>query len=62
MNNMTYLDLLQALNNLTDEQLNCMVTVELGITDECYGADLRICDSEHGVLDENHPVIYAEDA
>ena len=62
MNNMTYWDLLRALSKLTDEQLECTVTVELGITDECYAAKLRVCDSEHGVLDVNHPVIYAEDA
>lgn len=59
---MKYSELLQHLNNLTPEQLQCDVTVQLAadcVGDECYPAELKICDYDHGVLDENHPVIFA---
>lgn len=59
---MTYGELREVLHNLTEEQLGCDVTVELGITDEFYVAELRISGSENDVLDEDHPVIYVEDA
>jgi len=59
---MTYYELLKRLSHLNDEQLGADVTVELGLTDECYAAEFRICDVGHDSLDEDHPVIYAEDA
>lgn len=55
---MKYKDLLYELLYMTDEQLNCDVTVELGQEEECFPAEFRICDIEHFCLDENHPVIY----
>ncbi len=55
---MKYLDLLQQLQKLTPEQLQMTVTVEDGIENECYAAELRITDTEHDSLDENHPVIF----
>lgn len=63
---MTYRELLAELQGLDDDQLDSDVTVELGLEDECYPAELRICDTDHfahnGSLDEFHPVIYVEDA
>ena len=59
---MTYRELLNALHELDDSQLDCTCTVEFGISDEYFAAELRICDIEHDVLDENHPVIYVPDA
>jgi len=55
---MKYHELLLQLQKLSQEQLDNDVTVESGIDDECYPAELRICDTEHDSLDENHPVIY----
>jgi hypothetical protein len=55
---MTYNDLLIELQGLSNEQLYSQLTVELDWVDEYYPASLRICDKEHDVLDENHPVIY----
>ncbi len=58
---MKYNELLRCLNNLTEEQLQCDVTVELAMdhgSNECYPAELKICGFEHGVLDEDHPVIF----
>lgn len=54
----TYRDLLKELMELSDEQLECDVTVENGIENECFAAELRICAEEHDSLDEDHPVIY----
>ena len=51
---MTYLELMEALSKLTDEQLKCNVTVKCAIPldeGECAAADLDI-------TDEGHPVIY----
>ncbi len=58
---MTYRDLLECLQKLTEEQLECTLTVELGISDECLPAEWRICGEEHFVLDDGHPVIYVSD-
>jgi hypothetical protein len=55
---MTYRELLERLSGLSDEQLNCTVTVEDACQDECCPAELRICGEDHGSLDEDHPVIY----
>ncbi len=57
---MTYKELLEILQTLDAEQLGWPITVELGLSDECIEGELRICDIEHGVLDDNHPVIYIE--
>jgi hypothetical protein len=55
---MTYRELLERLSSLSDEQLNCNVTVEDPYEDECFPAELRICGEDHSSLDEDHPVIY----
>lgn len=54
---MTYRELLTALSKLTDEQLDCSVTVELEEQDEFYPVELYICGSWQGVLDDGHPVL-----
>lgn len=51
---MTYKELLEKLSTLSDEQLNCTVTVEMGPEDEYYPAELRICG------DQDRPVIFVE--
>lgn len=59
---MTYRELLECLKQLTSEQLECDLTVELGLSDECCLGELRIADCEHDLLDEWHPVIYVPNA
>jgi hypothetical protein len=59
---MTYKQLLGCLAELTSEQLDCNVTVELGLSDECLVGEFRIADCEHDILDEWHPIIYVPDA
>lgn len=58
----TYRTLQAILSNLSEEQLDSDVTVELfdGESTECFPAHLRICGSNHDTLDENHPVIYLD--
>ena len=56
---MTYRELLQSLTNLTNEQLDCDVTIELEFEDECFPAELRICGATNDLLAEGHPVIFA---
>lgn len=58
---MTYQELLEAIQKMNEEQLCSDVTVEFGISDECFPAELRICDCEHEILDPGHPVIYLKD-
>jgi len=58
MQRYTYRVLRELLNKMTDEQLNCDVTIEDGIADECFSGELRITDNEHDHLDGNHPVIF----
>lgn len=57
---MKYRELLEKLQNLTDQQLELDVTVELGMSAKCFSSELRICGEEHFALDEDHPVIYAQ--
>ena len=59
---MTYKDLLLRIGTMTAYQLSCDVTVELGSSEECLPAKLEFCDEHHEVLDEDHPVIYVEEA
>lgn len=54
----TYRQLRTMLNALTEEQLDCDVTVEDEYEEECYAAEFKICGSEHDSLEENHPVIF----
>ena len=53
---MTYRELIETLEKLTEEQLNCTVTVEDLYHEEYYGADFDIV-IESDVLDEDHPII-----
>ncbi len=59
---MIYQELLNQLLSFSKERLLQTVTVELGIEDECFTADLRICGSDHDSLDEGRVVLYVEDA
>lgn len=58
----TYRQLQKLLSCLSEEQLDCDVTIEdtQGIGEpECYGnVQFRIVGSEHPCLDEDHPVLY----
>lgn len=54
---MTYRELLKKLACLTENQLDCDVTVEIQVEDECFPAEFSIAGSEHSCLDEDHPVI-----
>ena len=55
---MTYRELIKELGQLTDEQLECTVTVEDAYENECRAAELRISTDNHDSLDEDHPVIF----
>lgn len=57
---MTYSELLKALSVMTEYQLGCDVTVELGLSEECMKAELKSA-KEDDILDKHHPVIYVED-
>ena len=57
----TYRTLGKLVALMTEEQLDCDLTVEIPTeqSSECYSAELRIAGSEHdGGLDDSHPVIY----
>ena len=54
---MTYRELIEQLEKLTEEQLECTVTVEDLYDQECYSADLAITGNGHDSLDEDHPII-----
>ena len=53
---MTYRELIEQLEKLTEEQLGCTVTVEHLYDQEYYPADFDIV-VESDVLDEDHPII-----
>jgi len=55
---MTYRQLIDQLEKLAEEQLDCVVTVEDPHEDECRAAELRICGDNHDSLDDNYPVIF----
>lgn len=55
---MTFRDLKIKLEELTDGQLDCRLTVEDGTMEECWPCEFRICNDTHHSLDDNHPVIY----
>ena len=54
---MTYRELIETLEKLTEEQLDCTVTVEDLYHQECYAGDLAITGNGHDSLDEDHPII-----
>ena len=53
----TYRDLLEQLKTLTEDQLDCDVTVEDDCENECYPATFDICGPNHGSLEDGHPVL-----
>ena len=53
---MTYRELILKLSDLTEEQLNCDLTVRLVESDEYFAATFKVMGDSEGVLDENHPV------
>jgi hypothetical protein len=55
---MTYQELLDALRELTPEQLASEVTVELGPEDRVYPAEPHVCSPEHFALADYYPVIF----
>jgi hypothetical protein len=55
----TYRELARIINEeFTEEQKDSDLTVEDSIEQECYSAELRICDNNHDSLEDGHPVIY----
>lgn len=55
---MTYRELRATLSDLTEEQLDCDVTVEAVMSEEFIAAsEIRIVGVESGIMDEDHPVI-----
>lgn len=52
---MTYRNLLSTLSSLTEEQLDCTVTIHDSHLDEYYPAGYAIADTD--VLDKNHPIL-----
>ena len=54
---MTYRELIETLEKLTEEQLDCTVTVDDLYDEECYAGDLDIAAGGHDILDEDHPII-----
>lgn len=57
---MKYRELAHLLDELTPEQLDCDITVELSQEQECLPGEFRITDIENDLLDENHPVIFVK--
>ena len=55
---MTYKELLNELQKLTEEQLSCTITVEDAEWGEFYPAELRVCGENHDILEDGHPVIF----
>lgn len=61
---MKYRDLLKALSEMTEEQLDYDITVEVAqdysnLT-EIYPAELKICSDDHSFFVDGHPVIFIE--
>jgi len=54
---MTYRELIEQLEKLTEEQLECTVTVDSLERRECYPALLAITGNDHDSLDEDHPIL-----
>ncbi len=53
----TYRQLKYLLETMSDDSLDCDVTVEDTYTDECYAAELRVAGTNHDSLEEGHPVL-----
>lgn len=57
---MTYRELIVRLLDLTDEQLDCDLTVKLTETDEYLPAGFDIVGPDCDELDEGHPVLFID--
>jgi hypothetical protein len=57
----TYKTLLALLKRMTDEQLDCDVTIYDDVADEYMAGELLICGPSHGVLDDGHPYLRMTD-
>ena len=55
--NFTYKDLLNSLLKLSEEQLDCDITIYDEETDEYHAAQLTMIITNEDVLDTDHPVI-----
>lgn len=53
---LTYRELRNILNKMSDFQLDCDVTIQDTQEDECYAGEFVLLGEEQG-LDEGHPVI-----
>ena len=58
---MTYQELLERLQALTTEQLNCNLACELIYSEECFSSttgdfEFNIAGDHNDYLDDNHPV------
>jgi hypothetical protein len=58
----TWEQMATAIALMSPEQKKTNITIELEYQDEFYPAELRICGSEHSVLDDGHPVIFTKEA
>lgn len=56
---MTFEQLEKLIAKMTNEQKKSTLTCEIfdGKNYECFPASLRICNGEHNILDDRHPVI-----
>ena len=56
----TYRTLAKLIDRMSEDQKDSDVTVEMqdDVDGEVFAAELRICGTEHGVLDPEHPVLY----
>ncbi|KKL07485.1 hypothetical protein LCGC14_2585530 [marine sediment metagenome] len=54
---MKYSELIKELQNLSQDQLQCDLTVQDEAEDETFPASLRIAGKQHPSLDEDHPII-----
>ena len=57
----TFGELQELMGSFAPEQLTANLTTEVGWEDECFPCELRIAGSEHGSLDEGHPIFYIEE-
>ena len=56
---MTYKELLKQISQLNPAQLEWEVAIEvIGLEEIFRPLELRVCDSEHDYLEEDHPVIF----
>lgn len=53
----TYKTLLNLLNRMSDEQLDCDVTIYDDVADEYLPGEMLICGHQHDVLDDGHPYL-----